>query len=57
MNMEKRKLSIAWWSDVSNTDKHEITTLVISPKRSYKSVTGREIELMYNWAFRNVPKK
>lgn len=40
----------AWWVGLTDTEKHETVVLVISVKRSYKNVTGSEIEKMYKWA-------
>jgi hypothetical protein len=45
-----RQEAISWWNNkVQPIEKYEMTCLVISPKRSYKTLTGREIELIYKW--------
>lgn len=42
--------AISWWVGLTDVEKHETCHMVISVKRSYKSVTGSEIEKMYKWA-------
>lgn len=51
MENTKRKTAIEWWNSLTNLEKSEFTTLIINPKRSYRSLTGREIEKIYNWNF------
>jgi len=51
--MKSREKAIAWWDTLSDSDKAGATRMVISEKRSYKSLTGREIEIIYNWTLEN----
>ena len=48
-----RQKAIAWWNTLSDRDKADATRMVISDKRSHKSLTGREIEIIYKWTLEN----
>lgn len=48
--VDKRKMratAISWWNNLDNESKHQ-TCKIIYPKRDYITLTGREIEYMYN---------
>jgi len=51
--MKSREKAIAWWNTLSDSDKADATRMVISDKRSHKSLTGSEIEKIYNWTLEN----
>lgn len=45
-----REKAIKWCNEiVKEEDKQLYVNVVISSKRSYKTVTGREIEIMYRY--------
>ena len=50
INIESRRKALAWWHTLSSDNKNAYVIIVLmQPKRSYRTLTGREIEQMYNW--------
>lgn len=45
-----REKVMNWWNSIEALKKQEFVNVVFEmPKRSYKSLTGREIEKIYEW--------
>ena len=49
--MENRELAMSWWNNISSLDKTQIcdiNTEIVGHARRHETLTGREIELLYN---------
>ena len=44
-----REKAIKWWFTVPHLEQHELTVLIIGEGRSYKMLTGLEIEKIYKY--------
>ena len=50
INIENRGKALAWWHTLSSGNKNAYIIIVLmQPKRLYRTLTGSEIEQMYNW--------
>ena len=48
MEKSNREKAIAWWNTIESENKNAYVTIVLmQPERSYKTLTGREIEIIY----------
>lgn len=50
LNIETpRTIALKWWATLSDADKSDLVRIVIDENRSYTFVTGREVQLIYEW--------